>query len=154
MRFWPASWVPTGWARAASSSWLGTRVDTHKQGKAPAPARGHGAPMTHGQEAREGLQALWDRRPRPHRETGIQRVGDRLLAASPDDRLHTFEDEAGQRSEVAERIVELCDGTRTVRQIADALGDEFEVEKGRCAADTLQFVRLLIERKVLELSPP
>jgi hypothetical protein len=87
--------------------------------------------------------------PSVHPDTGVQRVGDRLLAASPDDQLHTFEDEAGRASEVAERIVELSDGRRTLGELVEALCAEFEVEPALCAEETLKFVELLVERKVL-----
>ena len=92
---------------------------------------------------------LMARVPRLHPEVGLQRVGDRLMAAGPDAQLHTFEEDSGQRSEVAERIVELCDGRRTVGEIVDALCEEFDVERARCAADTESFVQRLVERKVL-----
>ena len=72
--------------------------------------------------------------PKLHPEAGMQRVGGRLLAAAPDDFLHTFEDEQGEVSDVAERIVELADGSRTVSQIVDALCSEYEVDEERCAA--------------------
>jgi Coenzyme PQQ synthesis protein D (PqqD) len=87
--------------------------------------------------------------PRLHPETGVERVGDRLLAAGPDDALHTFEDERGERSEVAERIVELSDGRRTVADIVDVLCREFDVAREVCAADTRAFLELLVSKKVL-----
>ncbi len=90
--------------------------------------------------------------PRVHPETGVQRVGGRLLAAGPDDFLHTFEDPEGI-SEVAERIVELSDGRRTVSQIVDVLCGEFQVDREVCANDTVEFLRVLVEKKVLVLSP-
>jgi pyrroloquinoline quinone biosynthesis protein D len=89
--------------------------------------------------------------PRLHAEAGVQRVGGRLLAVGPDEHLHTFEDAAGEVSEVAERIVELVDGRRTVADIVDTLCEEFEVERGVCREDTLAFLRLLVEKKVLVL---
>ena len=52
--------------------------------------------------------------PRLHPDAGVQRVGDRMLAVGPDDTLHTFEDEGGEVSEVAERILALVDGRRTL----------------------------------------
>jgi hypothetical protein len=91
--------------------------------------------------------------PRVHPEAGVQRVGGRLLAAGPDELLHTFEEAQGQVSEVAERILELVDGRRTVADIIAALCDEFEVEPEACRADTVAFVRLLVEKKVLVLGP-
>ncbi|HEX8697628.1 MAG TPA: PqqD family protein [Myxococcaceae bacterium] len=91
--------------------------------------------------------------PRIHPDTGVQRVGGRLMAAGPDEHLHTFEDARGQVSPVAERIVELVDGRRTVADIAAVLCDEFEVEPEACRADTVAFVKLLVEKKVLVLGP-
>ncbi|HZH15890.1 MAG TPA: PqqD family protein [Archangium sp.] len=91
--------------------------------------------------------------PRLHPEAGVQRVGDRMLAVGPDDTLHTLEDERGEASEVAERILELIDGCRTVGGIVGVLCEEFEVDAGRCREDTVSFVRLLVEKKVLVLGP-
>ena len=91
--------------------------------------------------------------PRLHPDAGVQRVGDRMLAVGPDDTLHTFEDEDGQVSEVAERILELVDGRRTVGDIVAVLCEEFEVEPEQCRGDTVSFVRLLVEKKVLVLGP-
>lgn len=91
--------------------------------------------------------------PRLHPEAGLQRVRGSLLAAGPDDFLHTFEDGAGEVSEVAERILELVDGRRTVADIVAVLCDEFEVEPEACREDTVAFVRLLVEKKVLVLGP-
>jgi pyrroloquinoline quinone biosynthesis protein D len=96
---------------------------------------------------------VMDAVPRLHAEAGVQRVGDRMLAVGPDDTLHTFEDEGGEASEVAERILELIDGCRTVGDIVAVLCEEFEVEPARCRGDTVSFVRLLVEKKVLVLGP-
>jgi len=90
--------------------------------------------------------------PRVHPQTGVERVGDRLLALGPDDELHAFEDDAGAASAVAERIVELSDGTRTLRSIVDVLCEEFDVAREVCAQDAVEFVKLLTEKKVLVLS--
>jgi len=108
----------------------------------------------HSEEAassRPQSDELWNAVPRPHPEAGFQRVNDRLLAAGPDDFLHTFEESDGAPSEVAERIVELADGTRTTLEIAEALGSEFEVDPSRCRADTTVFIQLLVERQLLVL---
>ncbi|HSP78422.1 MAG TPA: PqqD family protein [Myxococcaceae bacterium] len=96
---------------------------------------------------------MMDAVPRLHPDAGVQRVGDRLLAVGPDAHLHTFEDEAGQVSEVAERILELADGRRTVREMVAALCEEFEVEPEVCREDTVAFVKLLVDKKVLVLGP-
>src|SRR5438094_945997 len=45
--------------------------------------------------------------PRVHPETGVQQVGGKWIAATPDDALHYFEDEAGRVSEVGSRIIAL-----------------------------------------------
>lgn len=95
----------------------------------------------------DGMDAV----PRLHPDAGVQRVGDRMLAVGPDDRLHTFEDEGGVVSEVAERILELVDGRRTLGDIVAALCEEFEVEPAMCREDTVTFVRLLVDKKVLVL---
>jgi pyrroloquinoline quinone biosynthesis protein D len=97
-------------------------------------------------ERKDVLRAV----PRLHPEAGVQRVLGSLMAAGPDNLLHTFEDEQGA-SEVAERIVELVDGRRTVADIVAVLCEEFEVEPEECREDTVAFVSLLVEKKVLVL---
>ncbi len=76
-------------------------------------------------------------------------MGDRLIASGPDDYLHRFEDASGAVSEVAERIVELVDGKRTVSEIVDVLCEEFEVGRSECETDTAAFLEVLVDRKVL-----
>lgn len=86
---------------------------------------------------------------RVHPDTAVQRVGGRYMAATPDDRLHTFEAPDGSVSEVGERIIELVDGSRTVGQIVDVLVEEFEVSREVAEADTRQFIELLLGKLVL-----
>lgn len=86
-----------------------------------------------------------------HPDTALQEVGGRWMAATADDKLHTFEDDDGSVSEVGERIVALVDGRRTVSDIVDALLEEFEVSRETCEADTLAFVEMLVGRQVLSL---
>jgi pyrroloquinoline quinone biosynthesis protein D len=88
-------------------------------------------------------------RPQLHPDMGLERVAGRLMAAGASDVLHLFEDDAGERSEVAERIVELSDGQRTVSGIVDALCDEFEVAREVCEADTVAFVSALVDLEIL-----
>ena len=84
----------------------------------------------------------------------LQRFQGKLLALSPDDRLHVFEEPDGTGSEVGERIALLVDGHRTVRDICAVLESEFAVDRPTCERDTEAFVRLLVDRKVLRpLSP-
>ena len=87
--------------------------------------------------------------PKHHPEAGIQRVGGRWMAATADERFHTFEDADGTISEVGERIIALVDGRRTVADIAEVVGQEFEVEQDAALADTVDFIGLLVEKNVL-----
>ncbi len=89
--------------------------------------------------------------PRVHGETALQKVGGRWVAATADDQLHSFEDEAGVVSEVGERIVELIDGRRSVGDIVAALLEEFEVSREQAEADTVEFIGLLAAKQVLDL---
>ena len=90
--------------------------------------------------------------PAPHPGAGIERVGDRLMAASSDDHLHHFVEEDQSPSHTAERIVELADGSRTVRQIAEQLCAEFDgAELDQVLEDVVGFVGTLVERQVLVL---
>lgn len=86
-----------------------------------------------------------------HPDTALQRVAGRWMAATADDHLHTFEDADGSVSEVAERIIELVDGVRTVGKIVETLMEEFEVPRAVCEADTRSFVGLLVNKQVLAL---
>lgn len=86
---------------------------------------------------------------RVNADTAVQRVGGRYMAATPDDRLHTFEAADGSVSEVGERIIELIDGARTVGGIADVLVEEFEVSREVAESDTRQFIELLLHKQVL-----
>jgi hypothetical protein len=84
----------------------------------------------------------------------LQHFQGKLLALSPDDRLHVFEEPDGTASAVGERIAALVDGRRTVRDICAVLITEFAVDRPTCERDTEAFVRLLVDRKVLRpLSP-
>ncbi len=86
---------------------------------------------------------------RVNADTAVQRVGGRYMAATPDDRLHTFEGQDGSVSEVGERIIELVDGERTVGAIVDVLIEEFEVSREVAENDTRQFIELLLGKQVL-----
>jgi len=86
--------------------------------------------------------------PRVHPDAALTRVGGQWMAATLDARLHTFEGPDGV-SEVGERIVELLDGARSVGDIALVLLEEFEVSREQAEADTLDFIRQLVERHVV-----
>ncbi len=82
--------------------------------------------------------------PKVHPETGVQQVRGGWMAATPDDALHTFEG-----SETGERIISLVDGQRTVGQIAAVLQQEFDVPQAECEQQTVQFIEILVQKKVL-----
>jgi Coenzyme PQQ synthesis protein D (PqqD) len=86
--------------------------------------------------------------PRVHDEAAVRQVGGRWVAATADDRLHTFAGPEGV-SAVGERIVSLVDGVRSVGEIAGLLVDEFEVSRDVAEADTLEFISQLINKQVL-----
>ncbi|HLT31912.1 MAG TPA: PqqD family protein [Myxococcaceae bacterium] len=90
-------------------------------------------------------------RPKLHPDIAMERVSGRLMAAGRSDLLHIFEDEAGERSEVGERVVELSDGQRTVEAIIGTLCEEFEVDRDVCARDVSGFVEKLVELEILTL---
>lgn len=48
------------------------------------------------------------------------------------------------------RVLHLSDGMRTLREIADALVAEFDVDRAQVEADVLRFAQLLVERGVLK----
>ncbi|MEA3345720.1 MAG: PqqD family protein [Chloroflexota bacterium] len=56
-------------------------------------------------------------------------------------------------NEVGARIWALADGTRTLRQIAAALCDEYEVDPAQAEADTRAFAAQLDEKGIISLSP-
>ena len=95
------------------------------------------------------MDTKYDLIPAPHQAAAVERVGGRLMIATADDKLHYFVDEADQVNEVGERICELADGSRTVRAIAQAICDEFEVEPDVALTDAADFLHHLVESKVL-----
>jgi len=96
------------------------------------------------------MDQLLDMKPRPNPEAALERVGGRWMVATPDDQLHFFVEEGGEEpSAVGDRIIDLADGSRTVREIATAICGEFEVDETTALTDTREFVGLLLEKKVL-----
>ena len=55
-------------------------------------------------------------------------------------------------NEVGARIWALADGTRTLRQIAAALCDEYEVDQAQAEADTCAFAAGLEKKGIISLS--
>lgn len=70
--------------------------------------------------------------------------GEAAVVTPHDSTLHTF-------NGVGTRILELADGTRSMRAIVDAIVAEYEVERGTAEADVEAFVSGLVEKGVLVL---
>jgi pyrroloquinoline quinone biosynthesis protein D len=98
------------------------------------------------------MDSILDNKPSPHPDAAIETVGGRVMVATPDDQLHYFVEEGTEEepSEVGDRIMQLADGTRTVREIAAAICEEFEVDEQTALEDTAEFVRQLVDGKVLK----
>lgn len=54
-------------------------------------------------------------------------------------------------NEVGARIWQLCDGSRTIQQIADVIQSEYQADQAEAAADTLAFIADLSSQGVVEL---
>jgi len=94
-----------------------------------------------------------DRPAKPQRASGVGlgRVGDRWAAIGPKGTLHLLADDAGRPSAMQERIVELADGTRTVDEIARAVGTEFSCALQPCEIEPRAFIDELARKQVLVL---
>lgn len=89
--------------------------------------------------------------PRVHPDAAAQKVGGRWVAATGDERLHSFEGEDGAVSVVGERVMELVDGQRRVRDIVEVLLEEFDVTRDVAEREALDFIALLAGKQVLAL---
>ena len=100
------------------------------------------------------MNPVLDQKPRPSPDAALERVGGRWMVATPDDQLHYFVEEGGEEpSPVGDRILDLADGTRTVREIAAVICSEFEVDEPTAQADACEFVGQLIQKGVLVTTP-
>ena len=89
--------------------------------------------------------------PRVHPDAAAQKVGGRWVAATGDEKLHSFEGEDGAVSAVGERVMELIDGRRSVRDIIEVLLREFDVSRDVAEREVLDFIVLLAGKQVLAL---
>ena len=55
-------------------------------------------------------------------------------------------------NEIGAKIWSLADGTRTVREIATLICEEYDVDSETARADTLEFIDQLITRGILEVT--
>jgi hypothetical protein len=55
-------------------------------------------------------------------------------------------------NEVGARIWSLADGIRTVKEITAAICEAYDIDQATAQKDTLQFLELLLERGVIQIS--
>jgi hypothetical protein len=77
-------------------------------------------------------------------QTSYRMLGDEAIAVNFQNAFFYHLDEVGSF------IWNLCDGRHTVRQISDALVEEYEVEPGEAARDCLEFIQELVDQGLLE----
>lgn len=70
--------------------------------------------------------------------------GETVVLVSKEQRLLGF-------NAVAGRIWQLADGSRPIMQIVEMIATEFDASKERIQNDSIQFVKHLVERGLLEL---
>jgi hypothetical protein len=95
------------------------------------------------------MEPRYDQIPEPNPSAAVERVGGRLMVGTCDDWLHFFLDESGEPNEIGDWILERCDGTRSIRQLASMVCEDFEVDGDEALADTAGLIEALVERKVL-----
>jgi hypothetical protein len=86
------------------------------------------------------------------------------LAATPHVRFRRFEDEgvvvdqkraeALVLNEVGTRLMEVADGSRTLQECAELLGDEFDADASLIERDVLRFAGELVEAGVAQVVEP
>ena len=75
----------------------------------------------------------------------VRQIEDTVFVMNPDtSELHSF-------NEVGRRIRELADGSRTVAAIADAIGEEFEVDAQTAQNDALEFLGELLSKDLIRV---
>lgn len=84
--------------------------------------------------------------PRPHPECASRKLGGEIVVLTPaDSKLHTLD-------ELGSRIFELADGSRKVSDIVQQITEEYDVDLDTATRDTTEFVRALVDAKVLVLA--
>jgi hypothetical protein len=96
------------------------------------------------------MDTILESKPARHPDAAVENVGGRMMVATPDDRLHYFvEDGTDDPSAVGDFILALADGKRTVREIAKAVCEQFEVDLETALHDTAELVSDLVRCRVL-----
>jgi hypothetical protein len=84
-------------------------------------------------------------RPAPHPQVAARVVDESAVIVLAD------RGEVNVLNPVGTRIWELCDGSRSVRQIAEIIASEFDVTAERALQDTEEFLGQLLQSNAVEL---
>ena len=86
-----------------------------------------------------------DKYPVPHPQVGARVLdGEAVVILADSGKVNVF-------NPVGTRIWELADGSRSVRQIADAIVAEYEVTPATALQDVIEFVQELVDARALTL---
>jgi len=84
--------------------------------------------------------------PRQNPDTAARKIDQSTYVLDPEtSALHTFD-------EVGERIWELCDGQRSVAEIANVIEGEYEVDAPQAEADVVEFLDELVTKGLVTVS--
>jgi len=84
--------------------------------------------------------------PRQNPDTAARKIAQSTYVLDPEtSALHTFD-------EVGERIWELCDGQRSVAEIANVIEGEYEVDAPQAEADVVEFLDELVTKGLVTVS--
>lgn len=76
-----------------------------------------------------------------------RKIDEQILVLSPkDSQMYSF-------LGVGSRVWELLDQTSTLRDIVDALTDEYKVEEDQCHSDIIEFIKDLEKKDLVNISP-
>jgi Coenzyme PQQ synthesis protein D (PqqD) len=106
-------------------------------------------------DERQHLGSLTSR-PRRHPDLAWRNWGGEVVILAPSGHDPDAPDEQRDGAEhdlneVASRVWELCDGVRSVSEIARVLIDEFEIDLATAERDAADFVAELVRKKLLLL---
>ena len=82
--------------------------------------------------------------PKPHPQTAGRVIdGEAVLIRSDDSEINVL-------NSVGSRIFELADGTRTVAEIGQMIGSEYEIDMDEATNDVIEFLDSLVAENVME----
>ena len=90
----------------------------------------------------------WSSRPTPHPQTAARIVdGSAVIVLADTGQVNVL-------NSVGTRVWELCDGSRSARQIAETLAAEFQVTPEQALSDTAEFLETLVRAQAVVLVSP